>query len=57
MIFVQPISAVRDLRICKRCGGAGQLLRATSAKLLTYKKCTSCNGRGTRHKVKAKETQ
>jgi DnaJ-class molecular chaperone len=45
-----PLKSVFDFRICKRCGGAGNLLRSTENKLINYVKCSSCNGRGTRNK-------
>jgi predicted metal-binding protein len=40
-----------SLRICKRCGGAGNLLRPTEAKLINFVKCSGCSGKGTKYKV------
>jgi hypothetical protein len=34
------------LRICKRCGGSGSLLRPQKGKFLTFKRCTTCGGKG-----------
>jgi len=37
--------------LCKRCSGSGQLFRPAKEKLLTFKKCTCCAGRGYRFKA------
>jgi|GEM_PF-5066655 hypothetical protein len=34
------------LRICKRCGGSGSLLKPQKGKFLTFKRCTTCGGKG-----------
>lgn len=39
------------LRICKRCGGAGNLLRPTKTKPINFVKCSGCSGKGTKYKV------
>lgn len=33
-------------RICRRCGGSGSLLRPTEKKLLNFKCCSNCGGKG-----------
>ena len=35
-------------KLCKRCGGSGQLLRTTNEKVLHFKKCSDCRGHGVR---------
>lgn len=37
--------------VCQRCGGSGQLLRPAKIKLLNFKRCTDCGGRGYRFKA------
>ncbi len=39
-----------DIRICKRCCGNGSLFRPLKEKTINFKKCTDCNGRGTKHR-------
>ena len=36
--------------MCTRCGGSGKLLRPHKRKLLTFIKCTNCQGNGFRFK-------
>ena len=43
------------LRLCKRCGGSGSLLRPQKEKLLTFRRCSDCGGKGLKGMVPKNE--